>query len=818
MKKIIYLILLIIILHINLSAQEEDKINWKIYGLGGGGGQFTPSISPLDPDLMSVSCDMSGVYITTDGGNLWNMIDFRKLKTSIAAPMVFHPDDINIMWDDNGRLLKKTTDKGETWQTVWEMPSASKDLIVPPDLSSLKVLAAIGDDGLFVSSDGDNFSKVSDIASALYLDGKKNILVANKTDIWISKDECASFASITPPQFETQNGIIDIAINGNRILVLENTRLWLTTDDGNNWTTLIKSSDFNRGLFRFVRTGGDYVWVTTGGGGQYQPTALLSKNKGEDFTPVFFCNDSWDDTSNLERGWLSLDFNCGWGGAAIGFNIAPNNPQIALWTDYGRTLMTTDAGETWTAPYTKFADTGDRTEGKRWTSRGLEVTSSWDVFITDDDEDFIAIAYTDIGGAFSEDNGNSWHSTAHSGIPSEWINTTYGFTYDKENSLLWGAFSGRHDIPGGWSANYWKNEGKGGVAFSTNMGRQWTPLTDNGLINRPVTSVAVDFTSPADKRRIFAAVWSNGVWRSEDGGKTWQRTSEGLDCGDGTNSNNGPNTHVLKVSVHPDGTVFALKTKYLRDEYKIKNDAGLWRSTNHGEDWEFISSNVPECPPNPRIDLNGEHSWADAITFYLDPDDVNHIYVGAQNSNNGKPQGGLYETTDGGTTWKRIYQSYAIFDIAVKDNVFIIASSGEGILISEDNTATWTDCNFHFAHPTKITVIPDDSKLAFWVNTFGGGLWKAEFKDETGIDNEISNTREFRISPNPATDYINVILSEAKNPFLNVKIYDVLGNVVLTLTPALSLKGEGVRIDVSGLAKGVYFVRVGGRMLKFVKI
>jgi hypothetical protein len=45
-----------------------------------------------------------------------------------------------------------------------------------------------------------------------------------------------------------------------------------------------------------------------------------------------------------------------------------------------------------------------------------------------------------------------------------------------------------------------------------------------------------------------------------------------------------------------------------------------------------------------------------------------------------------------------------------------------------------------------------------------------------------------------------------------------LGNVVLTLTPALSLKGEGVKIDVSGLPAGVYFVRVGNKMYKFVKI
>ena len=60
--------------------------------------------------------------------------------------------------------------------------------------------------------------------------------------------------------------------------------------------------------------------------------------------------------------------------------------------------------------------------------------------------------------------------------------------------------------------------------------------------------------------------------------------------------------------------------------------------------------------------------------------------------------------------------------------------------------------------------------------------------------------------------------SGAANPFLSVKIYDVLGNMVVDTPPGpLLIEGERIRLDVSGLAKGVYFVRVGGRMYKFVK-
>jgi hypothetical protein len=75
------------------------------------------------------------------------------------------------------------------------------------------------------------------------------------------------------------------------------------------------------------------------------------------------------------------------------------------------------------------------------------------------------------------------------------------------------------------------------------------------------------------------------------------------------------------------------------------------------------------------------------------------------------------------------------------------------------------------------------------------------------------------ISPNPATDYIDVMLSGVKHPVLSVKVYNLLGNVVVDTPPGpLLIEGEKIRLDVSGLAAGVYFVRVGGRMYKFVKM
>jgi hypothetical protein len=75
--------------------------------------------------------------------------------------------------------------------------------------------------------------------------------------------------------------------------------------------------------------------------------------------------------------------------------------------------------------------------------------------------------------------------------------------------------------------------------------------------------------------------------------------------------------------------------------------------------------------------------------------------------------------------------------------------------------------------------------------------------EETSSDIRIS------VSPNPASDYIDinigeVILNEAKD----LKIYNSLGECIFTLTPALSQREKVLRIDVSGLPPGVYYVRI----------
>ena len=54
---------------------------WEPVGLSGGGGMFSPAISPADPDLMMLNCDMSAAYLSEDGGRNWRMIHHAQLRS-----------------------------------------------------------------------------------------------------------------------------------------------------------------------------------------------------------------------------------------------------------------------------------------------------------------------------------------------------------------------------------------------------------------------------------------------------------------------------------------------------------------------------------------------------------------------------------------------------------------------------------------------------------------------------------------------------------------------------------------------------------------
>ena len=67
---------------------------------------------------------------------------------------------------------------------------------------------------------------------------------------------------------------------------------------------------------------------------------------------------------------------------------------------------------------------------------------------------------------------------------------------------------------------------------------------------------------------------------------------------------------------------------------------------------------------------------------------------------------------------------------------------------------------------------------------------------------------DVEVYPNPASEVIYVKVPEGEAEISRVQVVDLMGRVWIDLSPASSMNGEELKVDVSGLPAGVYFVRI----------
>ena len=152
----------------------------------------------------------------------------------------------------------------------------------------------------------------------------------------------------------------------------------------------------------------------------------------------------------------------------------------------------------------------------------------------------------------------------------------------------------------------------GGVFKSLDGGLTWRQLENQPGSRRMFYGLVVDPTNP--QRLYWGGFGTNGgVWRSENGGTSWERMS----C---------PDSHLFNVEVTNDGTVYA-----------GGND--LWRSVDQGMNWEKIS--------------NFEGRRGSVVGIAFDPADARRIWFSSVTWD-GSSSGGIYRTVDGGRSWTDI--------------------------------------------------------------------------------------------------------------------------------------------------------------------
>jgi photosystem II stability/assembly factor-like uncharacterized protein len=377
-------------------------------------------------------------------------------------------------------------------------------------------------------------------------------------------------------------------------------------------------------------------------------------------------------------------------------------------TDWMNCQITRDGGKTWDMLHTMRApDQGPLAKGQRWLNTGLVLTTVWHYYIDPFEKDRHYMAYTDIKFARSDDAGKTWYSQWDKPLR----NTTYELAFDPEvPGKIWGAFADLHDIPNMnvISGRHYRPAAGGGVGVSDDFAVTWTDSSE-GLPGKPVVSIVLDPRSPKEARVLYASCFEAGVYKSVDGGKSWQKKSEGFGAPD-------KNVRACRLILHHDGTLFCLVTALMQDRRFQPEGPGLYRSRDGGESWAWINESQPLLWPK---------------DFDVDPRSSDVIYLGAGDANE-REEGGLYKTTDGGKTWKLIgREGPETFGATVHprrpDWVYMCLTEsvpGPGLWLSKDGGESWKPFwGIPFRNIQRVSFDPDDDSTIY-VCTFGGSVWK----------------------------------------------------------------------------------------------
>src|SRR5580658_800735 len=185
----------------------------------------------------------------------------------------------------------------------------------------------------------------------------------------------------------------------------------------------------------------------------------------------------------------------------------------------------------------------------------------------------------------------------------------------------------------------------GGVWKTENSGRTWFPISDEGI---PIGSIGAIAVAPSNANVVYVGTGESdirsqnsygiGMFKSTDAGKTWKHI--GLD-----------NTRQIgRVVVDPTNAnrVYVAALGHI---YAPNPDRGVYRSADGGANWKKVLFD----PARPN-DVG-------AVDLAIDPRNPRTIYASLWGTRRppwsvyapaNLPGGGLFKSTDGGDTWKKL--------------------------------------------------------------------------------------------------------------------------------------------------------------------
>ncbi len=260
----------------------------------------------------------------------------------------------------------------------------------------------------------------------------------------------------------------------------------------------------------------------------------------------------------------------------------------------------------------------------------------------------------------------------------------------------------------------------GGVWKTQDAGSNWKNISDK-YFGGSIGAVAV---APSDNTILYVGEGENsmrgnvseglkGMWKSEDGGRSWKN----LGLGD--------TRHITRIIIHPKNPdiVWVAAVGHL---FGPNEERGVFKTTDGGKSWKKVLY---------------ANNLAGAVDLVMEPENPSVLYATTwrvirtpYSMESGGEGSGLWKSTNGGESWKNISRNkglpndtLGILGVAVSpsnpDRVYsIIESKTGGLFRSDDAGESWTKVNStndirqRAWYYTKVFVDPKNENTVYVLN------------------------------------------------------------------------------------------------------
>ncbi len=237
-------------------------------------------------------------------------------------------------------------------------------------------------------------------------------------------------------------------------------------------------------------------------------------------------------------------------------------------------------------------------------------------------------------------------------------------------------------------SEYYIATANAGIWKTNNAGITFMPLFDNeasfsmGCVTIDPTNTNVVWAGSGENNNQRVAGYGDGVYKSEDGGKSWKnmglKTSE----------------HIGKIAIDPTNADIVFVAAY-GPLWASGGERGIYKTTDGGKTWKAV------------LTVSENTGFNEVM---IDPRNTNIIYAAAHQRQRkvfmyigGGPESALYKSTDGGATWNKAMKGLPT-DVNIgrigmamspvnPDYLFAIVETADpakgGLFASTDRGASW---------------------------------------------------------------------------------------------------------------------------------